>query len=274
MKIRISRLLFLPILFASLTVCYGQTPLGGVVASNITLTKSNSPYFISTSLVVAANGKITIQPGVKILFGQNATLEVRGDLVAKGTSSDSIIFTAASVKTKGSWKGVTIVNPQGATADFDFCKFSFASAAVNETCCWNGAVAVRNSSFYNNITAISGYSGTITPVENCSFSFNTNAISHADKNIVNSTFDHNDFGLASTERTNVSNSTFTNHQVAIQASSGTVNAVTFENNDLAIKAFSSLIIKNSTISNNNNGIELNSTDGASLPQVNGSNKNL
>jgi hypothetical protein len=247
--------------------CYSQTPVSGMIDSDTILRKAKSPFLVESNLVISPDGRITIEPGVEVRFASGVRLEVRGTLIANGTLSDSITFTSNSGTTKGSWHGIDIKNTQGGNASFDYCNFLFASAAIYEECCGGGLVSVRHSSFLTNTTAIGGYSGDDTPVDSCFFSGNTYCLTDADKDVSNSVFENNEYGLYETERINVSNCTFTDHtQVALYGGRGLVSNCTIENNNIGIRAFfEGFTVKNSTVSNNGTGIELGDYDGYISP---------
>ena len=224
---------------------------------------ANSPYIIDENYVVFPNETLTIEPGVEVRFASGVKLEVRGTLIAKGTLTDTITFTSNSGTTKGSWYGIDIKNTHGGNAEFDFCNFHYASTAIHEECCWGGKVSVKHSSFISNTTAIGGYSGDDTPVDSCYFSGNTYCLTDADKNVSNSVFENNDYGLYETTRISVSNSTFTNHsQAALSGGRGMVDNCTIVENNIGVNAFyEGFTIKNSNISNNDLGIVLGDDNG-------------
>jgi hypothetical protein len=256
---KLFRRLALSILFGIQSIfCYSQTTIGGMIDSNIQLKKINSPFLVQTDLVISPNGKITIEPGVTVRFANGVKLEVRGTLIVNGTETDSITFTSHSAMTKGSWAGVYIINTQGGNATFRYAKFSYASSAIQEECCWGGLVSVKRTSFIANATAIGGYSGNVTPVDSCYFYGNTAAINQADKDVDHSIFDNNNYGLMGTERVNVANSTFTNHsEAALSGGRGTVKNCVIENNSTGIRSsFQGFTVSNSIVSNNEIGIEL------------------
>ncbi len=207
-----------------------------MIDTGITLQKVNSPYLVTSDLVISPDGTITIEPGVDIRFADGAKLEVRGTLLANGTLTDSITFTSNTSTTQGSWIGIDIRNSQGGNATFRFCEFRYAQGAIIEECCHGAQNSIDRSSFISNITAIGGYTGHPTHVDSCYFSQNVKAIISADKEITYCVFENNDYGLASTERTNVSNSSFKNHsQVALMGRGGIISDCTIEENNVGIK---------------------------------------
>lgn len=68
-----------------------STEVIGIISSNVTFTKANSPYVFTGPVVVNTNAILTIEAGVSIDFDGNY-LEVSGTLIAKGRSDDWIYF--------------------------------------------------------------------------------------------------------------------------------------------------------------------------------------
>ena len=94
-------------------VAYGQNAIfinGETIQSNTTW-DSELPYIVYKSVTVAENAKLTITPGVKVLFHGNATMSVKGTLVANGTLKDSILFSGDRLERiyndeSGQWNGL------------------------------------------------------------------------------------------------------------------------------------------------------------------------
>ena len=237
---------FLPLV----SVC--QTNVSGVITEDTEWTLKGSPYYVMSDAAVTSNATLTIDPGVEIRFSNRTKLIIRGNLIAVGASTDSISFTSNGGKSRGSWYGIDIKNEQGANASFDFCKFSYAATAIQEECCWGGKVSVKNSSFVSNQTAIGGYSGDDTPVENCYFNNNTYCLRNADKVVRESVFENNGYGLFETERISVYNSVFRNHsKVALYGGRGVLSNCMISNNKVGIQAFfEGFEVESSTISEN------------------------
>lgn len=114
---------------------------------------------ISCMVTVDDNVTLKILPGTKIEFAEEASLEVVGTLIAEGTASDSITFSA-SIKEAG-WKGISFRNgfyaywhPSGVMNDndttrFAFCKFSHCTTFALFIDGYS-KVIVSNSRFSNN----------------------------------------------------------------------------------------------------------------------------
>ncbi len=88
-------------LLASLSVLWAQTQVSGTIDGE-TWTKAGSPYLVTGKITVV---QLTIEPGVQVLFSGNYNLKVDGELIARGTASDSIIFAPEEGNTSG-WKGL------------------------------------------------------------------------------------------------------------------------------------------------------------------------
>jgi hypothetical protein len=73
-----------------------STEVIGIISSNITFTKANSPYVFTGPVVVNSNATLTIKAGVTIDLNGNY-LEVDGTLIAKGSSVDWIYLNSGSI---------------------------------------------------------------------------------------------------------------------------------------------------------------------------------
>ncbi|MCW4017911.1 MAG: right-handed parallel beta-helix repeat-containing protein [Candidatus Bathyarchaeota archaeon] len=92
-------------LFGSVTFAIAQNPISvnGIIRSDTTWTKANSPYNLFGPILVSENVTLTIEPGVVIHLSNGPYIQVNGTLIARGTNTDpiyidggSIIFTASS----------------------------------------------------------------------------------------------------------------------------------------------------------------------------------
>ena len=71
-----------------------STGVIGIITSNTTWTKANSPYVLTGPTAVNKGVTLTIEPGVIVNLG-NFYLQVNGTLNAQGTNGDKIIFISA-----------------------------------------------------------------------------------------------------------------------------------------------------------------------------------
>lgn len=119
--------LFLLIAILFSIASYAQTPVPpGPISGTWTLT--GSPYLIQGETTIEDGTTLTIEPKVKVEFQGSYPMWVEGQILAVGTESDSIIFTAADPLT--GWKGVrfdsTLVTND--TSRFEYCVFEYGKA--------------------------------------------------------------------------------------------------------------------------------------------------
>ncbi len=67
-----------------------------------------SPYYIYDDLTVLNGEELSIEPGVEVIFMDTCMIDIYGRLVAEGTPSDSIYFTAQD--TTSGWRGLRFNN--------------------------------------------------------------------------------------------------------------------------------------------------------------------
>lgn len=128
----IKRFLAILSIVASLTANSQTSVPSGNVFGNWTL--AGSPYNVSGNITVPADSTLTIDPGVSVIFSGQFRFEVLGRIVAIGTPSDTIIFTA-STPTPG-WRGIRY-NGITAAQDsslFQYCKFQYAKYSYCSSC--------------------------------------------------------------------------------------------------------------------------------------------
>ena len=97
----------------ALTPVAGATDVGGPIFSNTTWTAANSPYIVTSAIIIGANATLTIQPGVIVKFNAGLGITVGsvsfgvGTLKALGTSSQRITFTSNNASgAPGQWKDI------------------------------------------------------------------------------------------------------------------------------------------------------------------------
>ncbi len=137
-------LFFLFCLFLSVTNCLSQT---NVPAGNVSGTWAigESPFVVEGNITVAAGQKLTIEPGVKILFNGNYTLNINGTLLARGTAADSIIID--QFDDKSLWHSIRIenVDAESDSTIFEYCRIAHANYESGDVTTNGGnAVLVKN----------------------------------------------------------------------------------------------------------------------------------
>ena len=84
---------------------------GGNIVEDTKLDVSNSPYFVNTSIIIDSNITLEIDPGVELIFEPGTGVLVKGSLVANGSETQRITFTArensSSAGVPYSWHGIT-----------------------------------------------------------------------------------------------------------------------------------------------------------------------
>lgn len=99
--------------------------LKGLRLTTNTEFNANKPYLIMDSLIVSENVKLTLLPGCKLYFHNNANLMVYGDLDAQGTHDQPILFRGDRLdnirfttpypynSVSGQWGGVYLFGNKG-----------------------------------------------------------------------------------------------------------------------------------------------------------------
>jgi len=101
--------------------------------NTILWTKDQSPIFIEGCYVVPEGKTLMIQPGVEVRFKSSkysidhcyeslgvGMLHIRGNIIARGTRNDSIVFTRDG--DEYSWAIICIDSTSSATNSFQYCK--------------------------------------------------------------------------------------------------------------------------------------------------------
>ncbi len=122
-----------------------QTPItGGSIYGTWTL--SGSPYLVQGSIMVPNDSTLIIQPGVTINFQGHYKFLVAGRLIAIGTPTDSIIFTATNIST--GWYGLRFDNTLSTndTSKIIYCNIQWGKANGSNIDAYGGAIIFNNFS--------------------------------------------------------------------------------------------------------------------------------
>jgi hypothetical protein len=252
-------LLFLTIALLTFKTGNSQTNVSGGIFTNTTWNLAGSPYIAIDNIVVMGGVTLTISPGVTVKFNDTKGMEVRGNLQATGTITDTIVFTSASPSpTKGIWSNISFWN----NLSMDYVKISYATTALVNTNF--NILNISNSRFSTNIMGIDfigASSSNVGYVFHSIFDNNNTAIStinHANY-ISNSSFINNGIGIGYVYNVLISNNSFIGHTTkAIDGYDANYIGNTFTNNNigLRIKLFiSNNEIKNNIITNNQIGVQ-------------------
>ncbi len=103
----------------------GGTNISGSLTTR-TLTRAGSPYKVTGNLTVPAGNRLTIEPGVSLVFMGRFKLAVYGRITAQGTAANPIVFTADN-RTTG-WTGLRLAATSDAGSDFlERCIFEYGN---------------------------------------------------------------------------------------------------------------------------------------------------
>lgn len=89
-----------------------ETPIGGTLASNTTLTLAGSPYVVNDDLIVPAGITLTVDPGVTIQMTTRRHFRVLGVLNVNGTAAQKVNLVGRNGER---WGGLSFEFPSGAS---------------------------------------------------------------------------------------------------------------------------------------------------------------
>ena len=133
-------------------IAYSGNYTSGVITSNTTWTKANSPYIINGNLAIDPGWTLTLQNGTQVIFNGSYTFNIDGTLQANGLSGDSVVIMGV---TSGIvYPGINLRN--GATVNLAYTKVQNATAGVTTQSGTN--LNIQNSRLTGNTTGLSlGY---------------------------------------------------------------------------------------------------------------------
>jgi hypothetical protein len=119
-------------LFIILTYGFGQTNVSGVISSNTTWSLISSPYIVTGNILVNEDVTLIIEPGVVVKFDSEKVMQIKGELIAQGTSSSKITFTSnAFSPSAGDWGNLQFF---GESTDASYSDGSYSSGSIMEYC--------------------------------------------------------------------------------------------------------------------------------------------
>lgn len=90
------------------------TDVGGLIDTDTTWTLAGSPYIVTSHILVASGIRLTIEPGVQVRFNGHYNLKVEGNIQAKGTFDNEILFTSnLSPQGYNDWYDIWVHNSTG-----------------------------------------------------------------------------------------------------------------------------------------------------------------
>ena len=188
-----------------------STKVGGIVSSNTTL---EDPIYVESDIYIQDTKTLTIEAGSTVEFQDFYKIDVDGRLLAVGTESNSIIFTAADTTgfhnhTHTGWNGIEFLDTPATndSSKIEYCVFEYGKTNDEDDA---GALYIRHfdklgiehSSFRNNIGVLGGavkcqyQTGVI--IKNCLFDNNFSTgdagglyITSSDVDLINNLFVNN-----------------------------------------------------------------------------------
>ena len=179
-KILLSVLMLVPVILISQT----QVPPGPVSG---TWDQDGSPYMVNGEIYIEESETLTIEPGVDVKFTGWYKFIVSGSLVAEGTESDNILFTAND--TNNRWHGIRFFQTN-MTCLIDHCIIEYCVAELTGSAhtpensgggilCWPSpaaSITISNSIVRHNQAWSGGgifCQGFGTLIENCEIIYNS-----------------------------------------------------------------------------------------------------
>jgi len=175
---------------------YSATEKYGIISRNERWSVEESPYIISDDLLIAANARVFVTPGVQILIGQpvsfttgipqqdhldsfTVSITVKGAFKCVGRTNNRIIFSSRYPNLRMSkWYGIIIDSERDDEIEFAFCDVSNAGNAFTVK---QGVPLIRNCILeYNNAGVVC--TGESNPrIYNCLIAYNFTTGIHIQK---------------------------------------------------------------------------------------------
>ena len=120
-----------------------STNVFGLISTDTTWTAANSPYIVTSSVLVQQGVTLTIEPGVEVKFNTGLALQVNGELIARGSGDAQVVFTSnAASPASGDWGFILFTDSSvdavyDATGDYvsgsilEHCTIEFAGSGVD-----------------------------------------------------------------------------------------------------------------------------------------------
>jgi len=134
-------------LFAITAFSFADTHIpAGSVSGNWAF--ANSPFIIDGEISIQLGEELTIEPGVQVLFSGHYKFNIYGRLLAQGTETDTIVFTAQDTLT--GWHSLRFYDTNTNGQDSSkvvYCKLEYGKASGSYPDAYGGAIYCENSSY-------------------------------------------------------------------------------------------------------------------------------
>jgi hypothetical protein len=143
------------LLFSALTAQSQTYITAGEVTGN--WTPEGNPYIVEGDLIVSPEERLSIEPGVEVIFSGPYAIEVYGRIEALGTPADSIWFTVSdtsgfSTDNYTGWYGMGFIGYGSITSEMsklEYCNIEF-SAGTGISCMHYENLEINHSRISNN----------------------------------------------------------------------------------------------------------------------------
>jgi len=262
-------LLFFSIIASSAVIA--QTSVSGGIYNNTTWNLAGSPYLVTGSIVVFPNRTLTIEPGVEVIVSADYTfntgnfiyLEVRGSLIANGTSNAPIVFTSSDT-TIGfyNWEGIRIKGSQGGTVQMNHFELHNTWYGINNDIAQPGVSYVFDECYFRSNQYGLQLNADLV-YNNCIFESNgvgqAAQISYGSLTATNCQFLNNFCSFTWSNNINVNNCLFSGNQNNIIGSPGIIQNSQFYNNTFGMTEISNITVSQCVFDGNGTGIDGSST---------------
>ena len=257
--------------FLASAALIAQTTVSGGIYNNTTWNLAGSPYLVTGSIVVFPNRTLTIEPGVEVIVTADNTfntgnfiyLEVRGTLIANGTSTAPIVFTSTDTTTGFyNWEGIRIKGSQGGTVQMNHFELHNTWYGIYNDISQPGVSYVFDECYFRSnqyglqLNADMVYN-------NCIFESNgagqAAQISYGTLTATNCQFLNNFCSFTWSNYINVNNCLFAGNQNNIIGSPGVIQNSQFYNNTFGMTEISNITVNQCVFDGNGTGIDGSST---------------
>lgn len=247
----------------TISLLVAQTEVSGLISEDATWSKLESPYYISSNIIIDEGVELLIESGVEIEVKNNTGIVVRGILKAMGTEEENIkIFPENDVV----WEGIKIdknYNPFVKLSYLHGKKAKTLIDIISMTSTSDTILVINNCWFDQNFIAINSidYQTHFVEISNTKFTNNENYAFRFSGNslIEKCEFRDNASGIYNNKETitQIDSCIFSGHTERAIAVNGVVTNSEFHNNNKAISTMNSNspIMRYNHIHNNKRGIE-------------------